>query len=43
MTVEDADKLHDQIKKMNFNQLRLMWRWVTMEMGGRIETGRHVV
>lgn len=41
MSVEEADKLWAQVQTMTFDQLRLLWRWVTMEMGGRIETGTH--
>lgn len=41
ISAEEADQLWAQVQAMTFEQLRLLWRWVTMEMGGRIETGTH--
>lgn len=35
MTPEEADKLFEQVQRMDFEQLRLLMRWIYLEFGKR--------
>ena len=39
MTPEDADRLYAHVQRMTLAQLFALWRWIYLEISGRIARG----
>lgn len=40
MITKEADALKRHVDNMTFKQLCLLWRWITLEVGHRVTTGK---
>jgi len=37
MTPEDADRLYEHVQRLTLAQLFLLWRWIYLEIAGRLQ------
>lgn len=37
MTPEEADRLYDQVQRLTLKQLFALWRWIYLEIAGRMD------
>lgn len=39
MTPDETDTLYSQVQRLTLKQLFLLWRWIYLEIGGRMTKG----